>query len=70
MTLADYLKAYKLSAAEFGRRLNISRAQIHRYLTGRRRITAERAVQIEGVTEGKVTRHELRPDLFGKADAV
>ena len=70
MTLADYLAKHRLSAAELGRRLNISRAQIHRYLTGRRRITAERAVQIEHVTEGKVTRHELRPDLFGKADAA
>jgi DNA-binding transcriptional regulator YdaS (Cro superfamily) len=70
MTLADYLANHGISAAELGRRLNISRAQIHRYLTGRRRITAERAVQIEHVTEGNVTRHELRPDLFGKADAA
>lgn len=28
------------------------------------RVPAERAVQIEQVTNGEVTRHDLRPDLF------
>jgi DNA-binding transcriptional regulator YdaS (Cro superfamily) len=29
------------------------------------RIPAERAIQIELVTEGRVTRQDLRPDIFG-----
>lgn len=29
------------------------------------RITAERALEIERATEGAVTRHELRPDIYG-----
>lgn len=29
------------------------------------RIPAERVIAIENATGGKVTRHELRPDLFG-----
>jgi DNA-binding transcriptional regulator YdaS (Cro superfamily) len=33
-----------------------------------RRIPAERAVEIELALEGKVMRHELRPDLFIKCD--
>ena len=32
-----------------------------------RGIPAERAVQVEGAVGGKVTRYQLRPDLFGKA---
>lgn len=28
------------------------------------RVPAERAIQIERATDGEVTRHELRPDLY------
>src|SRR5579871_218525 len=28
------------------------------------RVPAERAIAVEGATAGKVTRHELRPDLY------
>ena len=31
------------------------------------RVTAERALEIEGATKGQVTRHDLRPDVFGPA---
>lgn len=30
-----------------------------------KRIPAERAVQLEELGGGKITRHDLRPDLFG-----
>jgi len=33
-------------------------------------VSAERAIQIEEVTQGGVTRHELRPDLFPCAPPV
>ncbi len=29
-----------------------------------RGVPAERVLEIEAATEGKVTRHELRPDLY------
>lgn len=32
----------------------------------KRGVPAERAVEIERVTKGAVTRQELRPDLFGR----
>lgn len=32
----------------------------------RRGVPAERAVEIERATGGKVTRYDLRPDLFGR----
>lgn len=64
MNLPDYLQSQKLTAAEFGRRLNVSRSLMLRYLKGERRITGERAIEIERATGGSVTRAELRPDLF------
>ncbi|MCK8785236.1 helix-turn-helix domain-containing protein [Roseomonas sp. NAR14] len=34
-----------------------------------RRVPAERVLAVERATGGKVTRHELRPDLYPPADA-
>jgi DNA-binding transcriptional regulator YdaS (Cro superfamily) len=34
------------------------------------RITAERAIEIEKLTKGEVTRHDLRPDLYQKERAA
>jgi DNA-binding transcriptional regulator YdaS (Cro superfamily) len=33
-------------------------------------VTAERAIEIETATGGKVTRHELRPDLYPVQSSV
>lgn len=62
MTLADYLKTTTQSA--FAEALNVTQGAVSQWLTGELRITAERAKQIEDVTAGKVTRAELRPDIF------
>lgn len=64
MTIRDYLTEEGITAAEFGRRINVSRSQMIRYITGERRIPAERAIEIERASDGKIRREELRPDLF------
>jgi DNA-binding transcriptional regulator YdaS (Cro superfamily) len=46
------------------RLLGISQAMVSHWVTGRKAITPERAVQIEQATAGAVRRHELRPDIF------
>jgi len=46
------------------RRLNVSWQTIELWLRGKSCITAERAMSIEYVTGGKVTRRDLRPDLW------
>jgi transcriptional repressor of cell division inhibition gene dicB len=33
----------------------------------RRRVPAERVLRIEELTEGKVSRYELRPDIYGES---
>lgn len=40
----------------------VSQPAVHGWQV-RQRVTAERAIQIERVTDGRVTRHELRPDI-------
>lgn len=42
-------------------KLGISDEAVRRY---RKRVPAERVLQIEAAVDGRVTRHELRPDLY------
>lgn len=73
MKLKQYLDAHGLSQTEFGKRLNVTQGAVWQWLKWLddpkrgTRITAERAADIEGATDGAVTRHELRPDLFPEA---
>lgn len=62
MKLSEYLGT--TSQAELGSLLNVSQSVVSQWLRGETRITAERAIQIEKATNGKVSREELRPDLF------
>lgn len=64
MKLHKYIKT--TTQAEFASRLNVTQGLISQWIVGKTRVTAERAIQIEKVTNGIVSRAELRPDLFGK----
>ena len=63
MNLSAFLRT--TTQKEFAARLGVSQGLVHQWVKGRTRITAERCIQIERVTGGAVTRHILRPDLFG-----
>lgn len=45
----------------------ITQAGVHWLLSGEGKIAPETALKIESATEGRVTRYQLRPDIFGKA---
>jgi len=64
MDLKTYLET--TTQTKMAARLGVSQGLIHQWLKGITRITAERCVQIEGVTNGAVRRHELRPDIFNR----
>ena len=64
MTLTDFLADNKITAAELGRRIGVSRSMMIRLISGKRAMTAEYAIKIETATGGQVTRSELRPDLW------
>ncbi len=66
MDLKTYLET--ATQTELARRLGVTQGLVHQWVTGKTRITAERCRDIERVTEGKVTRGELRPDIFGDDD--
>ena len=61
MDLTSYLAENSVSQADFGRKLGVSQAAVSQWL---RKVPAERVLAIERATDGKVTRHELRPDLY------
>lgn len=49
--------------ARLADKLGVSQQTVSLWVRGRMRVTVERAVQIQGVTNGAVTVRELRPDL-------
>lgn len=53
------------NAARGARRLGVTRQAMHQWMTGAELVAPSRALEIERLTGGKVTRPDLRPDLFG-----
>lgn len=67
MTLQDYFKDKKRGAKDaLAKNLGISRTWMSQIINGRQVCSPELAVEIERLTEGSVTRKDLRPDLFGE----
>lgn len=46
--------------------MGVTKQAVHKW---RRRVPAERVIKIESITDGQVSRHELRPDLYPIAAA-
>ncbi|WP_177342669.1 YdaS family helix-turn-helix protein [Pseudomonas sp. JY-Q] len=64
MNLAEFLDALPRGGKKvIALRLGVTPSYLSRLVSGDRSITAERALQIEEVTGGAVSRQELRPDL-------
>lgn len=53
------------SRVEFARRVDVSDVHLRRLLVGMMRPSVELCIRIERETEGRVTRADLRPDIFG-----
>ena len=55
--------------SELAQKLGLkSQGTISQWVTGRRPLPAIHCRKIEELTDGKVTRYELRPDVFGDSD--
>lgn len=73
MDLATYRKENEISQADFAALLvdpPATQSLISHWEAGRVKVPAERVAQIEAATNGAVTRHDLRPDVFGPAQAT
>lgn len=67
MTLEEYFSDKKRGAKDaLAKELGISRTWISQLIHGRGVCSPELAVEIERLTNGAVTRKELRPDMFGE----
>jgi DNA-binding transcriptional regulator YdaS (Cro superfamily) len=64
MNLKTYLRKHKLSQSEFARQVGVTQGAVWQWLEGKQRISAEKALLIEGATGGVVSRQELRADLW------
>lgn len=69
MDIRAYLMKRGLSQEEFGKMIGVSQGLVWQWLEGRTRITAERAKEIDEKTGGEVSKHDLRPDVFGEVPA-
>lgn len=50
--------------SELARKCGISQQKISYWLRKAKRVPAEHVISIERATGGRVTRHELRPDIY------
>lgn len=55
------------SQAELARRIGKKQAHVWNWLNRDKIVPAEAVLAIEHATDGVVTRHDLRPDIFGPA---
>jgi DNA-binding transcriptional regulator YdaS (Cro superfamily) len=60
-------RACELAGGQTGlaRRLKVSQGLVWQWVAGRLPVAAKRCLPIEDATGGKVTRYQLRPDVFG-----
>jgi len=64
MNPMDFLRVEFGTLSNLGKLLGIRANTI--YLWGRNNVPTKYIKQIEGLSEGRVTKEMLRPDLFGK----
>jgi DNA-binding transcriptional regulator YdaS (Cro superfamily) len=63
--LSDFLETY--GSAKLAQDLKVSRAAVSHWRHKRFRVPAERCIDIETLSNGAVSRYDLRPDVFGTA---
>ena len=61
MTLASYLSTHRMSYREFGRRIGVDAAQVHRWASGKRTPSLAQALRIRAETGGTVGVEDFVP---------
>lgn len=58
------------SQVKLANAIGCSQQYISWLLSDAKQISVEKALQVEKVTGGKVSRHDLRPDVFGQPETA
>lgn len=58
------------SQAALAKKLGVTPQHVWNWLNRDEKVPAEQAIPIETATEGKVSRHDLRPDLYPDPQAA
>lgn len=70
MKLQDYLAEEEITQTEFARAVGVTQGMVWQWLNGVRRVSAEQVLVIERATKKRVSRHDLRPDLYPRESAA
>lgn len=62
MTLDEYIQSARGNATALAAEMEVARTQVTNWAKGRESISPQRCVRIEQITNGAVTRQELRAD--------
>lgn len=63
MKLKKYVNSSRGISAYLAKQLGVSPVMVSQWANGVKQVPAERCIEIEDLTDGKVTCEELRPDL-------
>jgi DNA-binding transcriptional regulator YdaS (Cro superfamily) len=70
MTLHAYLEFYGITNVAFADKINVASSTVGRIRKGEVIASVETAKAIHAATRGKVSKHELRPDVWAKRDVM
>ncbi|MDY6798533.1 MAG: YdaS family helix-turn-helix protein [Pseudomonadota bacterium] len=54
----------KVTQRQLADHLNVTQGLIYQWLSGHRKVSAEKALAVSEATDWQVTPHELRPDIY------
>lgn len=69
MKLKTYLARERIKQAKFAKTLGVSPGAVWQWINGYT-IDPSNVLRVEKATDGKVTRHDLRPDLWPKENTA
>ena len=70
MDIQSYLDKHGLSQGDFALMIGVSQGAVWQWLVGRTKVSPKHFDEIERKTGGKVTREDVRPDLYRKRRAA
>lgn len=63
MTLQEYIEAGNATQKQIAERIGVTPGRVSHWICGNP-VPAERCAAVEQATDGKVTKADLRPDIF------